>query len=89
MQRFLKASPAVYAEVLATLDAAWGFPKDGFAHCFLPLDYAPQSGGFAYLAIQAADAEMEPAAPMLPALLSSGQVAEVTAAEYLAAMPEI
>ena len=89
MQRFLKSSPAVYGQVLATLDAAWAFPKNGFSHCFIPLSYAPQSGGFAFLAIQSADAEMEPAASMLPDLLASGQVVEVTAADYRAAMPEI
>jgi hypothetical protein len=32
---------------------------------------------------------MEPAASMLPDLLASGQVVEVTAADYRAAMPEI
>jgi hypothetical protein len=89
MQRFFKSSPAVYAEVLATLDAAWGFPKQGFSHCFLPLEYAPQFGGFAFLAIQSADADMEPAATLLPTLLQSGAVQEVAAAEYRAAMPEI
>jgi len=89
MQRFFKSSPAVYSGVLANLDAAWGFPKQGFSHCFLPLNYAPQSGGFAFLAIQSADADMEPAASMLPDLLASGQVVEVTAADYRAAMPEI
>jgi hypothetical protein len=89
MQRFFKSSPSVYAEVLANLDDAWGFPKQGFSHCFLPLEYAPQSGGFAFLAIQAADADMEPAATLLPTLLQSGAVKEITAAEYRAAMPEI
>jgi hypothetical protein len=88
-QRFLKSAPEVYEAVLSSLDAAWGFPKDGFSHCFLPLSYAPQAGGYAYLAIQSADAEMQPAASMLPDLLASGQVIEVNAAEYRAAMPEI
>lgn len=89
IQRFFRSSPAVYADVLATLDAAWGFPKNGFDHVFLPLNYAPQKDGMAYLAIQAADAEMEPASEMLPQLLASGAVVEVTQADYRAAMPEI
>lgn len=88
-QRFFRSSPAVYSQVLATLDAAWGFPKNGFDHAFLPLSYAPQKNGMAYLAIQAADAEMEPASEMLPQLLASGAVVEVTQSEYRAAMPEI
>lgn len=88
-QRFFRSSPAVYSEVLATLDAAWSFPKNGFQHCFVPLSYAPQKGGLAYLAIQAADAEMEPANELLPQMLAAGAVVEVTQADYRAAMPEI
>lgn len=86
-QRFFRSSSAVYTQVLATLDAAWGFPKYGCQHVFLPLDYAPQKNGYAYLAIQAADAEMEPAGEMLAQLLASGAVVEVTQADYRAAMP--
>lgn len=88
-QRFFKSSPAVYATALATLDAEWGFPKQGFSHCFLPLNYAPQTGGFAYLAIHQNDAEMEPAAALLADMMASGQVIEVTADEYRAAMPTV
>lgn len=87
--RFFRSSPAVYTQVLASLDAAWGFPKYGCQHCFLPLSYAPQKDGMAYLAIQAADAEMAPAGEMLPQLLASGAVVEVTQADYRAAMPEV
>lgn len=89
IQRFFCSSPAVYSQVLAALDAAWAFPKNGFDHCFLPLPYAPHKDGMAYLAIQAADADMEPAAEMLSELLASGAVVEVTQSEYRAAMPEI
>jgi hypothetical protein len=88
-QRFFKSSPEVYEAVLSSLDAAWGFPKDGFAHCFLPLEHAPKLGGFAYLAIQSEDADMEPASSMLPQLLASGQVIEVAVEEYRAALPEV
>lgn len=87
-QRFLRSAPAVYSQVLATLDAAWGFPKYGCDHVFLPLSYAPRKEGFAYLAILSSDAEMEPAGELLQELLASGAVAEVTQADYLAAMPE-
>jgi hypothetical protein len=89
MQRFFKSSSAVYAKVLETLDAAWGFPKLGFLHCFLPLEYAPKFNGFAFLAIQAEDAEMEPAGEMLAGLIASGDVQEVTQADYVAAMPQL
>jgi hypothetical protein len=88
-QRFFRSSPEVYSQVLAALDAAWGFPKDGFDHVFIPLSYAPQKDGLAYLAIQSADAEMEPAGTMLSQLLASGDVVEVTQGEYHAAAPEI
>jgi hypothetical protein len=88
-QRFFKATPAVYAASLAALDEAWGFPKQGFDHCFVPVEYAPQSGGFAFLAITEADAEMEPAGEMLAGLIASGDVQEVTQADYVAAMPQL
>lgn len=87
-QRFFRSTPAVYSQVLDTLDAAWGFPKYGCQHVFLPLSYAPQKDGLAYLAIQAADAEMEPADELLPQLLAAGAVVEVTQADYRNAMPE-
>lgn len=87
-QRFFRSTPAVYSQVLASLDAAWSFPQYGCQHCFLPLFYAPQKDGFAYLAIQAADAEMEPASELLPQLLAAGSVVEVTQADYRNAMPE-
>ena len=85
-QRFFKAAPAVYAAVLAELDAAWGFPKYGCEHVFLPVTYAPQMNGMAYLAIRSSEADMEPADSMLPEMLEAGQVVEVTDEEYGAAM---
>lgn len=88
-QRFFRSAPNVYEQTLAALDSAWGFPKHGFDHVFLPLSYAPQKAGMAYLAIQAAEAEMEPAGEMLAELLSAGVVQEVTQADYRAAMPEL
>lgn len=88
-QSFFRSSPAVYEQALAALDAAWGYPRDGFQHVFLPLSYAPQKDGMAYLAIQAAEAEMEPAGEMLAELLAVGAVVEVTQADYRAAMPEL
>lgn len=88
-QLFFKSDPEVYEAVLSSLDAAWGFPKNGFKHCFLPLLHAPKAGQYAYLAIRKAEAEMEPAASMLLELLATGQVLEVSAAEYRAAIPQV
>jgi hypothetical protein len=88
-QVYMRATPEVYAQVLATLDAAWGFPKYGCEHVFLPLGYAPQKDGYAYLAVMESDMSMPPADTMLPQLVQAGQVEFVTEQEYRDAFPSL
>lgn len=86
--RFFRASPQVYEAALSALDAAWGFPKLGCGHVFLPLDYAPKKDGLAYLSIRSEEAAMPPADAMLADMISQGLVEEVSEQDYRDAMEE-
>jgi len=76
---------AVYESLRLQLDAAWGHPTpDGSTEtCVDPATVAPRdSGGRILLSVQSEFAKYEPAASMLPELLDSGAVEEITAADY-------
>jgi len=85
--RFFAASAATYESMRNTLDAAWGLPNDkGTATCICPAETAPRDAqGRVVLAVRQEFCGWEPAARLLPELLASGQVAEITEAEYRAA----
>lgn len=89
MQRFFVASEAVYEQVRLTLDAAWGHPREGTATCVEPAATAPRDAmGRVLLAVHAEFCQYPVASEMLPQLLASGAVAELTEAEYRAALPQ-
>jgi len=86
--RMFRSSAAVYEQVRASLDAAWGLPNGlGTATCIEPADTAPRDGqGRVVLAVHDSFCEFPAVAELLPQLLASGAVEEITAAEYQAAV---
>jgi len=87
--RFFSASPEVYGQWRAALDSAWRLPANGQQTVLPPLADAPVVGGMIYFAANAAHCNYEPVATMLPAALASGEVAEVSEAQYVAAVTSI
>lgn len=86
--RFFRSTDAVYEQVRATLDAAWGLPNDlGTTTCIEPASTAPHdSQGRVLLAVDEEFCEYPVAVAMLPQLLASGAVEEIDAATYRAAV---
>ena len=83
------AGDAAYEQARLALDSAWGHPTpDGLTlTCIEPAATAPRDKqGRIVLSVQNAFAEFPAAAAMLPTLLSSGAVAEISEAEYHAAI---
>ena len=90
-QRFFRAAVATYEAIRADLDAAWGLPNDkGTATCIAPAATAPKDyQGRVMLAVNEEFATWEPAATMLPQLLATGAVEEISEAVYRAALPQV
>jgi hypothetical protein len=89
MQRFFRtADAALYEQVRLGLDAAWN--HQGPTTCVDPAGVAPQdNAGRIVLAVNAEFTEFDAAAEILPGLLSSGAVEEISEAAYRAAMPQV
>jgi hypothetical protein len=92
-QRYFRtADEALYESIRLQLDAAWGHPTpDGRTiTCFDPAAVAPRDGaGRLLLAVHDEFATWEPAATLLPQLLASGAVEEISEATYRAALPQV
>jgi len=87
---FRTADAALYESIRSQLDAAWGHPTaDGKTlTCFDPAAVAPRdSSGRLLLAVHDEFPTWEPAATLLPQLLASGAVEEISEAAYRAALP--
>jgi hypothetical protein len=92
MRCFRTADESLYESIRLQLDAAWGHPTpDGrTVTCFDPAAVAPRdAAGRLLLAVHDEFATWEPAATLLPQLLASGAVEEITQAEYKAALPQM
>jgi len=92
MRCFRTADESLYESIRLQLDAAWGHPTpDGrTVTCFDPAAVAPRdAAGRLLLAVHDEFATWEPAATLLPQLLASGAVEEITQAEYQAALPQM
>jgi hypothetical protein len=91
-QRYFRtADAALYESIRLQLDAAWGHPTpDGKSvTCFDPAAVAPRdAAGRLLLAVREEFATWEPAATILPQLLASGAVVEITEEVYRSALPE-
>jgi hypothetical protein len=89
MMRYFRASSTVYESLNAQLDAAYGYPNAATktARTLPPATELPQdSGGRVYLAITAVYCDYVLPSEMLPPLLASGAVEEITAELYREAL---
>jgi hypothetical protein len=88
-QRFFRSENATYEAIRLQLDAVWGHgPGTGTLTCYEPAATAPHdSRGRVLLAVQSEFCEYEAVAAMLPPLLASGAVEEISEAEYWASLP--
>jgi hypothetical protein len=82
--RFFRASESVYEQVRVTLNDAWGLPDSyGTQTCYLPAELAVRDpSGLCLLAVDDAFCNYSVAVDMLPQLLASGAVEEITAEQY-------
>lgn len=88
--RYFRSTPAVYADICAQLDAAYGYPNaETKTERALPLasDLPTDSQGRVCLAVSAEYCEYNLPAKLLPQLLAAGLVEEITAAQYQAVLP--
>lgn len=88
--RYFRALPEVYASVCSQLDAAYGYPNaETKTERTLPLAAAlpADNQGRVYLMISAEYCDYILPGQLLPELLASGAVEEVTQAEYEALLP--
>lgn len=82
---FVAASDGVCEQVRATLDAAWGHPNEQTLTCFPPASELPHdAAGRPMLAVDLPFLEYPAAAAMLPDLLASGAVWEITREQFRA-----
>ena len=92
MTRYFRSAPAVYADICAQLDAAYGYPnaETKTERTLPPAGELPSDGqGRVYLAISADYCDYILPSQMLPELLASGAVEEVTAGQYAAVLPTL
>ena len=90
MIRFFRAAPAIYADICAQLDAAYGYPNAATkTERSLPLaaDLPSDGQGRVYLAISAEYCDYNLPSELLPQLIAAGLVEEITAAQYAAVLP--
>lgn len=90
--RYFRSTSAVYASVCAQLDAAYGYPNaETKTDRTLPLaaDLPTDSQGRVYLMISPEYCNFILPGQMLPQLLASGAVEEVTQADYAALLPQV
>lgn len=82
-QRFFRANEYVYEQVRLSLDAAWGNPGQNATTCFEPAATAPRDAEWrVLLAVNAEFCAYDAVAAMLPDLLTSGAVEEISGEEY-------
>ena len=88
MHRFFRtADAALYEQIRLGLDAAWGHTPP--TTCIDPADVAPRdAAGRIVLAVRQEFTEFPAAAAILPDRLASGQVEEISEAEYQPVGPE-
>jgi hypothetical protein len=90
--RYFRSTPAVYASICSQLDAAYGYPNaETKTQRTLPLaaDLPVDGQGRVYLAVSAEYCDFILPGQILPELLASGAVEEVTQADYAALLPPV
>ncbi len=88
MRYFREETPGVYEQVRTTLNAAWNLPDgSGTDTCMRHEADALRDGdGRIVVALKDFLCDWEPAASMLPQLIGSGAVSEITPEDYQAAV---
>lgn len=89
-QRFFRSDEATYEAVRLQLDAIWGHgPGTGTLTCYEPAATAPRdTDGRLLLAVDDTFCAYEAVAAVLPSLLASGAVQEISEDEYRTSQPE-
>jgi len=86
-QRYFRSDEATYEAVRAQLDTAWGHPNAFAATCIEPAATAPHdASSMVVLAVNEEFCGYPAVAAVLPGLLASGAVQEITADEYRASV---
>jgi hypothetical protein len=91
MDRYFRSTSDVYTAVCNQLDAAYGYPnaETKTARTLPPLDALPTDDhGRVYLSVSGDYCNYILPGEILPGLLASGDVEEVTAEQYVALLPE-
>lgn len=89
--RYFRATVAVYANICAQLDAAYGYPNaETKTDRTLPLvsELPADDLGRVYLAVDNAYCEYNLPSQMLPQLIAGGLVEEITKDQYAAILPQ-
>jgi len=89
VSRYFRTTALVYGQIAAQLDAAYGYPNAVTKTLrALPLvsGLPTDSAGQVYLAVDAEYCDYILPSELLPQLLASGAVTEITEAEYRAAV---
>lgn len=92
MNRIFRSADATVDAVRAALDEAWGYPNpETLTQTSLQpaADWPHDSQGRCYVTVSAAYCDYEAVAAMLPQLIASGQVEEITPEEYQAVFPPV
>lgn len=90
--RYFRSTHAVYANICAQLDAAYGYPNpETKTERTLPLapELPSDEANRVYLAISSEYCEYVLPSQLLPQLLASGAVEEISEAQYLAVLPSL
>lgn len=88
--RYFRSTPAVYGDVCAQLDAAWGYPNETTKTArALPLaeTLPTDNQGRVYLSVAAAYCDYVLPSQLLPELIAAGLVDELTQAQYHVVVP--
>lgn len=89
MNRYFAATPEVYEQARAQLNAAFGYPDGrGTDSVFVAAEHAYKADGKCLLWGQAEWCEWPEVAPLLNSLLDEGLVTEISEAAYWAAAPK-
>lgn len=90
--RYFRSTPAVYAEICAQLDAAYGYPNaETKTERTLPLveTLPTDAQGRVYLAIMSEYCQYNLPGELLPQLIAAGLVDEITSGQFDAVLPPI
>lgn len=87
--RYFRSDESTYEQVRTTLDSAWGLPDEATATvtCMPPATQATRdTRGRCMVAVPDEFCGFSTAAELLPQLLASGVIQEITQADYTATM---